>query len=108
MCSGRVAEKFVMRAFERGTAAVLITGCHLSDCHYINANHQTDKRIKIWRRKLERRGIDPQRLQLKWISASEGPQFAAKMREIDDFIHTLDASELDSTQEKMGGGKTAA
>jgi len=49
MCSGRVAPKFVERAFARGAAAVLVAGCHIGDCHYINANVQTQKRVeRLW------------------------------------------------------------
>ena len=49
-----------MRAFEKGAGAVLVTGCRLtekgSDCHYNYANVQTEKRFKLWRRKLDRQG----------------------------------------------------
>ncbi|HEU4758465.1 MAG TPA: hydrogenase iron-sulfur subunit, partial [Dehalococcoidia bacterium] len=90
MCSARVEEEFVSRAFDQGAGAVLITGCRLtengSDCHYINANSQTLKRFEFWRRKYERKGVAPERLQLQWISASEGREFAAKMREMDGIV----------------------
>ncbi|HLA18094.1 MAG TPA: hydrogenase iron-sulfur subunit, partial [Dehalococcoidia bacterium] len=90
MCSARIEEEFVARAFDLGAGAVLITGCRLtekgSDCHYINANAQTIKRFDFWRRKFERKGVAPERLQLQWISASEGREFAAKMREMDGVV----------------------
>ncbi len=90
MCSARIEEDFVARAFEQGAGAVLITGCRLtekgSDCHYNNANEQTKKRFDFWKRKYERRGIDPERLQLQWISAAEGKEFAAKIREMDAIV----------------------
>jgi len=90
MCSARVEEEFVARAFDLGAGAVLITGCRLtekgSDCHYINANVHTLKRFEFWRRKFERKGVAPERLQLQWISASEGREFAAKMREMDGVV----------------------
>jgi len=90
MCSGRIEEGFIARAFELGAGAVLLTGCRLtekgSDCHYINANQQTQKRFDFWRRKYERKGIEPDRLQLQWISASEGREFAAKIREMDAIV----------------------
>jgi heterodisulfide reductase subunit A len=51
MCSGRVDEKFIMDAFERGAGAVLVAGCQLGACHYINANYYTENRIKrVWRK----------------------------------------------------------
>ncbi|MFQ6105994.1 MAG: CoB-CoM heterodisulfide reductase HdrA2 [Thermoplasmata archaeon] len=97
MCSGRVAEKFIMRAFERGAAAVLVSGCHLQDCHYINANQQTLKRVKRWKRKLEKMGIDPNRLQLEWISAAEAERFASKMKEMHKIMSEVTDKEFNKT-----------
>jgi heterodisulfide reductase subunit A2 len=82
MCSGRVSDRFIKRAFEKGAGAVLVTGCHPGDCHYINANQWTEKRFEIWKKTFERRGIAPDRFQLAWISAAEGKEFAAKMKEM--------------------------
>ncbi|GAB4325380.1 MAG: hypothetical protein Kow0010_07810 [Dehalococcoidia bacterium] len=93
MCSGRIEEDFIWRAFDRGAGAVLVTGCRLGDCHYIDANHQTLKRFGFWRRKLARKGIAEERLQLQWVSASEGKLFAAKMREMDEVVRRHAASQ---------------
>jgi coenzyme F420-reducing hydrogenase delta subunit len=53
MCSGRVSEAFIWHAFENGVPVILISGCHINDCHYINANHWTEKRVarmkRIWK-----------------------------------------------------------
>ncbi len=35
MCTGRIDPAFVMEAFSLGADAVLISGCHIGDCHYI-------------------------------------------------------------------------
>ncbi len=90
MCSARFEEDFVAHAFDQGAGAVLITGCRLtetgSDCHYNNANKLTWKRFKYWQRKFQRKGIDPERLQLRWISAAEGKEFAEKMAEMDKVV----------------------
>jgi heterodisulfide reductase subunit A len=90
MCSARLEEDFIARAFERGAAAVLITGCRLtetgSDCHYNYANRFTLKRFQYWQRKFSRQGIEPERLQLRWISAAEGKEFAEKMAEMDEVV----------------------
>jgi heterodisulfide reductase subunit A len=90
MCSARFEEEFIAHAFDRGAGAVLVTGCRLtetgSDCHYNNANQLTWKRFKHWQRKFERKGIDPERLQLRWISAAEGKEFAEKMAEMDEVV----------------------
>ena len=90
MCSARIEEDFVARAFEKGAGAVLVTGCRLtetgSDCHYNYANKLTRKRFDFWQRKFEQKGVSPERLQLCWISAAEGKEFAEKMREMDEVV----------------------
>jgi heterodisulfide reductase subunit A len=90
MCSARIEEEFIARAFEKGAGAVLVTGCRLtekgSDCHYNYANQQTAKRFQFWHRKFTRQGIEPERLQLHWNSASEGKEWAAKMREMHEVV----------------------
>jgi heterodisulfide reductase subunit A len=90
MCSARFEEDFVGRAFEKGAGAVLITGCRLtdtgSDCHYNYANRQTLKRFNFWQRKFRRDGVEPERLQLRWISAAEGKEFAEKIHEMDEVV----------------------
>lgn len=93
MCSARFEEDFVTRAFERDAGAVLVTGCRLtetgSDCHYNYANRLTWKRFQHWQRKFQRKGVDPERLQLRWISAAEGKEFAEKIQEMDDVIQMV-------------------
>ncbi len=90
MCSARLEEDFIARSFEQGAGAVLVTGCRLtetgSDCHYNYANEQTWKRFKHWKRKYERKGVAPERFQLEWISAAEGKEFAAKIKEMDEIV----------------------
>jgi heterodisulfide reductase subunit A len=101
MCSARFEESFVERAFEKGAGAVLITGCRLtdtgSDCHYNYANRLTWKRFQYWQRKFSRKGIEPERLQLRWISAAEGKEFAEKIAEMDQVVHRfLEAQQQES------------
>ncbi len=90
MCSARFEEDFVTQAFDKGAGAVLVTGCRLtdtgSDCHYNYANKLTAARFHRWVRKFNRKGIDPERLQLSWISAAEGKEFAEKLHEMDQVI----------------------
>lgn len=107
MCSGRVAPKFVERAFARGAAAVLVTGCHLGDCHYINANYQTQKRVERLWKKMEQSGLNRERLQLLWASAAEGERFASKISEMKPIVESVKSDEVAKAQkvfEKALGG----
>jgi heterodisulfide reductase subunit A len=101
MCSARVSQKFVFHALGRGAGAVLVTGCHPADCHYINANLNTQRRFERWHKTLELRGIDPRRLQLWWVSAAEGKRLADKLTEMDALIRQLSKAEISSTPAKV-------
>ena len=98
MCSGRVSQKFVERAFARGVAAVMVTGCHLGDCHYINANYQTQKRVERLWKKMEQNGLDKNRLQLLWASAAEGEKFASKVREMKPILESVTLEEIEKAR----------
>lgn len=101
MCSGRVSSKFVERAFARGAGAVLVAGCHLNDCHYIDANYQTKRRVeKLWK-KMERLGLDKNRLHLAWISAAEGQKFASKIKEMQKTVEGVTQEEFEKTIQKL-------
>ncbi|MDY6892404.1 MAG: CoB-CoM heterodisulfide reductase HdrA2 [Chloroflexota bacterium] len=101
MCSGRVDEKFILHAFEKGAPIVLLSGCHINDCHYIDANHWTKRRAeKLWKR-MEKLGIRPERLQLEWISAAEGPRFAQVMRELEKMRQQVTPEEIEQTKKVL-------
>ncbi len=84
MCSGRVNERFILRAFELGAGRVLVAGCHPpGDCHYISGNISFQKRFPKIKKKLEKKGFNPDHFRLAWISATEGPQFQSLIEELD-------------------------
>jgi heterodisulfide reductase subunit A len=97
MCSGRVDSEFVLHAFRKGAPVVLVSGCHFGDCHYIDANRWTAKRIEKLKKKLEKLGIRAERLQLEWISAAEGLRFQEVMRDMDELRKTVTREEVDET-----------
>jgi heterodisulfide reductase subunit A len=97
MCSGRVSIKFIERSFARGAAAVLVSGCHIGDCHYINANYQTQKRVERTWKKMEQNGLNKERLQLLWASAAEGEKFATKIREMQSIVENVKPEEIEKT-----------
>ncbi len=76
MCSGRVDPTFILKAFARGVDGVLIGGCHPGDCHYMEGNYKARRRIHLLRKMLGDFGIEPERVRLEWVSASEGARFA--------------------------------
>jgi F420-non-reducing hydrogenase iron-sulfur subunit len=90
MCSGRIDPAFVLEAFKDGADGVLVAGCHPpSDCHYISGNFKALRRITLLKKALKEFGLEPERLRLEWISASEGDKFAAVVRDMVEELKNL-------------------
>jgi len=94
MCSGRVDPVYVLEALKKGADGVLIAGCHPGDCHYQSGNYKANRRMKLLHRLLDDLGIEPQRVQFEYISASEGKKFADVMNEMVKTIKALGPSPL--------------
>ena len=82
MCSGRVRPEWVMGALQAGIDGVLVLGCHPGECHYEEGNYHARRRMDTLRRLLDIGGIDPQRMRLDWVSASEGGRFKKIVEEM--------------------------
>jgi F420-non-reducing hydrogenase iron-sulfur subunit len=77
MCSGRVDLEFVLRAFANGNDGVFIGGCWLGECHYVTeGNYDALSTMHLGKKLLEAAGINPDRLRLEWVSASQGIRYA--------------------------------
>ncbi len=90
MCSGRVDPAFILRAFSNGTDGVFVGGCWLGECHYITeGNYDALSMMHLCKKLLEQIGVNPERLRLEWVSASEGIRFAEV---ITDFTRKVKSS----------------
>ncbi len=92
MCSNMVHPNLVIDALTKGIDGVIMCGCHIGDCHYIEGNKSAEKRANAITLMLEDFGLESERFRLEWISASEAPKFAQVMREVVDTIKKLGPS----------------
>jgi heterodisulfide reductase subunit A len=99
MCSGRVDPKFILHAFQKGAAGVLVAGCEIPTCHYISGNYYTNSKIMVTKKLLELAGIKPDRLRLEWLSAAQGPKFAKVVHELTAQVESLGTIENDQYTE---------
>jgi F420-non-reducing hydrogenase iron-sulfur subunit len=81
MCTGMIDVKYIIKAFLEGADGVFVGGCHPGDCHYIDGNLKAERRLSGLQVILDQVGIDSRRFTLKWIGASEGPEFQKNMTE---------------------------
>jgi F420-non-reducing hydrogenase iron-sulfur subunit len=94
MCSGRMDPVLVLKAFQQGADGVLLAGCHPGDCHYQSGNMKTLRRIPLLKRMLAQFGLEPERLRLEWISASEGVRYQEVVNEFVEQIRALGPLDL--------------
>ncbi|MFH0907995.1 MAG: hydrogenase iron-sulfur subunit [bacterium] len=92
MCSGMVHPNLVIDALTKGADGVMICGCHPGDCHYLDGNLKAEKRADAITLMLQDLGIEEERFKLEWISASEGPKFAAVMKEFTEQVRKVGPS----------------
>ena len=89
MCSSRMNPLFLINTLQQGADGVLISGCHPGDCHYIQGNYFIRRRFGLIKNLLEYSGIDPRRVKMSWVSASEGHKFADIINEMTDELKEI-------------------
>ncbi len=94
MCSSRVDPIFIVSSLFKGADAVLVGGCHPGDCHYIEGNYYTRRRMAMTKKIFEKLGLEQDRVRLSWISASEGQRFANVVTEYTDKIKKMGPNEI--------------
>ncbi|MCF0234194.1 MAG: hydrogenase iron-sulfur subunit [Thermoguttaceae bacterium] len=81
-CTGRIDFNLLVKAFEIGADAILVSGCHPGDCHYTAGNYHARRRWDLFRELLATVGVDTNRVFFSWISAAEGAKFQKLVTEI--------------------------
>jgi len=94
MCSGRIDPVIPLEVFARGADGILVLGCHPGDCHYVDGNLHAERKIKMLKKLLALTGLEPERLRLDWVSASEGQRFAGIVTEFTEQVKELGSSPL--------------
>ncbi len=91
-CSGRINPLYVVKALQKGADGVLVSGCHPGDCHYVSGNYYARRKFALLKNFLVYLGIEPERVQFSWVSASEGNLFAALIEKVVNDIIQLGKS----------------
>ena len=89
MCSSRVDHNLLLTTFFSGADGILIAGCHPGDCHYGKGNYYARRRYAVLKKVMEGLGLEPERLQLSWVSASEGNRYADVVNAFSEKIKAL-------------------
>jgi len=94
MCSARMDSDFIYEAYRLGAGAVLYSGCHPQDCHYITGQLIGAKRAKRLSTIFERMQMTPGRFRIAWISAAEGDKYARVLNEMQTVLDNIPEKQL--------------
>lgn len=71
-CSGRINPLLLMSALQYGADGVLVVGCEPGHCHYKEGNYLGRRKFATLKRFLEYLGLHEERVQVAWLSETEG------------------------------------
>jgi len=101
-CSGRINPIYIVNALMDGADGVMVSGCHPGDCHYLEGNLFARRRFTVLKKMLTTVGIESDRVQFTWVSASEGNRFADVVREVTEKVVALGPNPLFTEKEREG------
>ncbi len=101
MCSARMDSDFIYEAYRLGAGAVLYSGCHPQDCHYITGQRVGATRADRLMKTFEKLGMSPGRFRIEWISAAEGDKYSRVINEMQQVITDLGVEKLHQEIEGM-------
>lgn len=107
MCSGRVDPELILEAFAEGVDGIMVAGCHPGDCHYMEGNYKTMRRMAFLKKLVADLGIEPDRLALEWVSAGEGGRFREVINAFVDRVIDLGPSPLGKKATRTGRPEAA-
>jgi heterodisulfide reductase subunit A len=101
MCSARMDNDFIYEAFRLGAGAVLYSGCHPQDCHYITGQQVGATRAERLKKLFEKLEMTPGRFRVEWISAAEGDKYARVINEMQKVIDAIPHDQLMQEIERL-------
>lgn len=88
-CTGRVEVDHILGAFEKGADGVYVAGCEEGSCHFERGNLRAKARVGYVRKILQEIGVEPDRVEMFHISASQGYLFAKVASEMTERVRNL-------------------
>jgi len=93
-CTGKVEILYLLKAFEEGADGIIVAGCPEGECHYLEGNIRTKRRVNFTRKILDEIGIGGSRVRMYNIDPSDTEAFSKVTSEMKEKIEKLGPSPL--------------
>ncbi len=98
LCTGQVDSTYILKALKNGADGVLVVGCRIGECHYINGNLHARWKVDLTKKMLRKAGISPERIEMRFISSAEGNKYIEAIKEFTKKIESLGPSPVRSDE----------
>jgi coenzyme F420-reducing hydrogenase delta subunit len=88
-CTGKTDTQYLLDAFDDGADGVMIVACSLGNCHHERGNERARARVQRTKKILESVGLEPERVEIHYVSGGMGATFASSVREMSDRLCEL-------------------
>ncbi len=88
-CSGTVDPAWILYALAKGADAVFVAGCRKGECHYVDGNLKAEERVEFLKQLLDAIGVEPDRVEMFFMAASEPHKFVAAAEEMSSRLNRL-------------------
>jgi len=92
VCTGKLDEVTLLKAFEDGADAVYVVGCPADGCHNVKGSQRAAKRVQAVREALSELGVEPDRAKMYHLPRGLHPEFVDAGREMNENISTMGPS----------------
>ena len=99
-CTGKTDARYLLEAFEQGADGVYIIACPVGNCHHVRGNERGHKRVEYTKQILDEIGLGSERLNMYFMSGSQGQSFAMAAQEMTERIRKLGPNPLKNGKAK--------
>ncbi|HID32126.1 MAG TPA: hydrogenase iron-sulfur subunit [bacterium (Candidatus Stahlbacteria)] len=86
ICLGRLGIGHLLKPFEEGAKGVLLVGCPIEECHYINGNIKAKEIFDATKALIRQLGIGPERLRFEMIRPED---WEGLIKIVDEFLKAV-------------------
>jgi F420-non-reducing hydrogenase iron-sulfur subunit len=93
-CTGKTDIRYLLEAFEQGADGVYVVACPIGNCHHVRGNERGLARVERAKKILDEIGLGGERLDMFFMSGSQGHAFAMAAQEMTERVRALGPSPL--------------
>lgn len=93
-CTGKTDIRYILEAFEQGADGVYQVACPIGNCHHVRGNERGLARIQRAKRLLDDIGLGGDRVDMFFMSGSQGQTFAMAAQTMTERIRKLGPNPL--------------